>query len=269
MITAIIDYTNSGGKFNRFSGGKIKIDSNKLRQEWLELAPRWIKEVREGKNSPRKGILDPVMLEACGNVEGLSILDCGCGEGRFCRMLVERGAKYVLGLDLCEPMIEAARELQSGRDEYRIQDVQDLGFLEDETFDLAVSYLNQCDLPDFKVNNREVYRVLKRGGRFIIANLHPMKSATGKWLRNEAGEKLHAILDNYFAEGERHWDMLGVMFTNFHRTLSTYINDFIETGFLIKRIIEPTVDVDTLKEHPDLDDEIRVPNFIVYNLEKP
>ena len=68
-------------------------------------------------------------------------------------MLVERGAKYVLGLDLCEPMIEAARELQSGRDEYRIQDVQDLGFLEHETFDLAVSYLNQCDLPDFKVNN--------------------------------------------------------------------------------------------------------------------
>lgn len=245
------------------------MNDEKLRQEWMELAPRWVKEVREGRNSPRKGILDPVMLEACGDVEGLSILDCGCGEGRFCRMLVERGAKYVLGLDLCELMIEAAQELQSGRDEYRVQDVQVLDFLEDETFDLAVSYLNQCDLPDFKANNREVFRVLKRGGRFIIANLHPMKSATGKWLRNEAGEKLHAILDNYFDEGERHWAMLGVMFTNFHRILSTYINDFIETGFLIKRIIEPTLSVDRLEEYPELDDELRVPNFIVYILEKP
>src|SRR5690606_35272024 len=100
--------------------------------------PRWIKEVREGKNSARNGILDSVMLNACGNVEGLSILDCGCGEGRFCRILVERGAKYVLGLDLCELMIGAAQELQSERDEYRVQDVQDLSWIEDETFDLAV-----------------------------------------------------------------------------------------------------------------------------------
>jgi len=111
---------------------------NRLKQEWINLAPRWIKEVREGKNSARNGILDSVMLNACGNVEGLSILDCGCGEGRFCRILVERGAKYVLGLDLCELMIGAAQELQSERDEYRVQDVQDLSWIEDETFDLAV-----------------------------------------------------------------------------------------------------------------------------------
>src|SRR5690554_4012851 len=82
---------------NFIKGDNQEVNDEKLRQEWMELAPRWVKEVREGRNSPRKGILDPVMLEACGDVEGLSILDCGCGEGRFCRMLVERGAKYVLG----------------------------------------------------------------------------------------------------------------------------------------------------------------------------
>ena len=242
---------------------------NDLKQEWLNLAPRWIKEVREGKNSARNGLLDSVMLNACGNVEELNILDCGCGEGRFCRMLAERGAKYVLGLDLCEPMIEAARQLQSELIEYRVQDVQDLSFIENESFDLVVSYLNQCDIPDFESNNKEVFRVLKRGGRFIVANLHPMRSATGKWYRNDKGEKLHAILDNYFDEGERHWKMLGVKFTNFHRSLSTYINNFIKTGFIIKEIIEPTVIVERLKEYPDLDDELRVPNFIVYILEKP
>lgn len=63
--------------------------------------------------------------------------------------------------------------------------------------------------------------------------------------------------------------MPGIKFTNFHRTLSTYKNDFIQTGFLIKGIIEPTVTVDRLKEYPELDDELRVPNFIVYVLEKP
>ena len=55
-----------------------------LRREWMALAPAWIKEAREGKNPTRNGLLDPPMLEECGSVDGLSILDCGCGEGRFC-----------------------------------------------------------------------------------------------------------------------------------------------------------------------------------------
>lgn len=96
-----------------------------------------------------------------------------------------------------------------------------------------------------------------------------MRSATGKWHRGPDGEKLHVTVDNYFAEGERHWQMMGVQFTNFHRTLSTYINTFIETGFLIKGIIEPTITLEQLAGYPELDDELRVPNFIIYILRKP
>src|SRR5262245_6614463 len=136
--------------------------SDDLRREWRELAPAWIKESRYGRNAIREGLLDPPMFEACGNVEDLKILDCGCGEGRFARKLVQRGAQYVLGVDLCEPMIEAAKDLQCSRDEYRLGDVQDLSFIHDETFDVAVSYLNQCDIPDFEANTRHSFRVLKK-----------------------------------------------------------------------------------------------------------
>ncbi len=144
-----------------------------LQQEWRNLAPAWIAEAREGRNPTREGLLDKPMLEACGNVTGLSIVDCGCGEGRFCRILVSRGARYVLGLDLCEPMIEAACQWQSERDAYRVADVQALDFIEKESFDLAISYLNQCDLPDFKANNREVFRVLRSGGPVHRRQLTP------------------------------------------------------------------------------------------------
>lgn len=245
------------------------MNKDRLDREWIELAPAWIKEAREGRNPTRDGLLDEPMLEACGDVEGARILDCGCGEGRFCRILVERGAAYVLGLDLCEPMVAAARELQSGRDEYRVADVQDLGFLEDETFDLAVSYLNQCDLPDFNANNREVFRVLRTGGRFIVANLHPMRSAVGGWHTTEDGEKLHVVLDRYFDEDERHWVVKKVVLTNFHRSLSTYTRGFLDAGFRIEGIVEPTVTEEQLELYPELDDELRVPNFIIYVLRRP
>jgi len=240
-----------------------------LNQEWINLAPAWIREARDGANPTRTGLLDTPVLEACGNVDGLRAIDCGCGEGRFCRLLVQRGAAYVLGLDLCVPMIEAATEMQSGREEYRVADVQNMSFLGDGAFDLAVSYLNQCDLADFRANTTEVFRILKPGGRLVIANLHPMLSAVGAWHRTDDGQKLHVILDRYFEEGERKWRILGVEVTNFHRSLTTYIRCFLDAGFLITGIVEPTVTPEQLKVHPQLDDELRVPNFIVYVLTKP
>ncbi len=242
--------------------------SQDLVQQWRILSSNWIKESR-GRNPTRNGLLDKPMLEACGDVSGLRVLDCGCGEGRFSRIIVSRGAEYVLGLDSCEPMIEAARELESGLDEYRVADVQEMGFIDDGTFDLAISYLNQCDLPDFAANTREVLRVLRPGGRFVIANLHPMRSATGGWHKDEAGRKLHAVLDNYFDESERYWQIWGEDLTNFHRSLSTYLDGFLDAGFVITRLVEPTVARSDLKQYPELEDELRVPNFIIYVLDKP
>jgi len=128
-----------------------------LREEWMQLAPAWIRESREGANPAREGLLDGSMLEACGNANGLTVLDCGCGEGRFCRMLLDRGAERVLGIDLCPPMVMAATQLATGRDAYLLADVQEMGFLRDNTFDLAVSYLNQCDLPDFEANTAGIH----------------------------------------------------------------------------------------------------------------
>jgi SAM-dependent methyltransferase len=247
----------------------IPVKRSDLSQEWLQLAPAWIKEAREGRNATRTGLLDKPMIAACGDVRGLEVLDSGCGEGRFSRILVARGAKRVLGIDLCGPMIEAARELKTGPDSYRLADAHDLSFLDDDSLDLAVSYLNQCDLPDFGANTREIYRVLRRGGRFIIANLHPMRSAVGNWQKDQSGVKQHVILDRYFEEGERHWKMMEVDFTNFHRTLETYFREYRRSGFAVDEIIEPTLDAESLARYPELDDELRVPNFIIFVLQRP
>jgi ubiquinone/menaquinone biosynthesis C-methylase UbiE len=243
-------------------------DREKLAREWIELSGPWIKEAREGENPTREGLLDAPVLEECGNVTGLTVLDLGCGEGRFCRILGNRGAGHVIGLDLCGLMIEAAKKLQTENDEYWKGDAQDLGCIPDEIIDLAVSYLNQCDLPDMDANNREVFRVLRPGGRFIVANVHPMRSALGGWHKDESGRKLHARVDNYFDEGERQWKMMGCVFTNYHRTLETNIRSFTDAGFRISGIREPSVTQENLKKYPGLEDELRVPNFIIFTLQK-
>lgn len=244
------------------------MNAKKLAQEWIDIAPNWIRESREGTNSNRVGLLDNPLIRLCDPVKGLRAIDLGCGEGRFSRMLSSRGAKYVLGVDLCGPMIEAANEIHMNGVEFRVGDVQHMPWLTDDSFDLAVSYLNQCDLPDFVSNVTEVHRILRPGGKFVIANLHPMRSAVGHWLKDKEGHKEHVILDDYFQEGERSWKMMGVKFTNFHRTLESYISAFIQAGFSIKNIIEPAVTSQNLEKYPELNDELRGPNFIVFGLVK-
>ena len=142
------------------------MEAQKLAQEWIDIAPHWIKESRKGANSNRVGLLDEPMLQLCDPVEGLDVIDLGCGEGRFSRKLSGFGAKYVLGMDSCDPMIAAANEDKTEGVEFKVGDVQDMPWLAHQSFDLAVSYLNQCDLPDFKRNVREVYRILRPGGKF-------------------------------------------------------------------------------------------------------
>jgi len=245
------------------------MDQSGLAREWRAMAPAWIRESREGRNANRVGLLDAPMLAACEPIAGRRFLDCGCGEGRFCRLLAERGAAHVLGLDLCEPMIEAAEQLRGEVDQYRVADVQRLDFLRDATFDGAVSYLNHCDLVDWTANVREVARVLRPGGTFVVANLHPMRSAVGAWHQDAAGEKLHCILDHYHDEGPRHWRMMGVDFTNFHRTLQTTVRGFLAAGLQLADLHEPSVSQDALARYPELEDELRVPNFIISVWRKP
>lgn len=57
----------------------------------------------------RKGMYERFMrtVQECGNVEGKSILDIGCGSGRIVLALAERGAE-VLGIDYASKMVELA-----------------------------------------------------------------------------------------------------------------------------------------------------------------
>lgn len=75
---------------------------------WDAVADDWARIVRAGQDPHREQILDPAMLALLGDVAGLRVLDAGCGEGRFSRMLAERGAR-VVGVDVSARMVELAR----------------------------------------------------------------------------------------------------------------------------------------------------------------
>jgi len=54
----------------------------------------------------------------------------------------------------------------------------------------------------------------------------------------------------------------------FHRTLSSYLNALLETGFQLEKIVEPTPSKEMLEKYPSFEEDFRCPDFVVFKLRK-
>jgi 2-polyprenyl-3-methyl-5-hydroxy-6-metoxy-1,4-benzoquinol methylase len=59
-------------------------------------------------DSARTVLLNPILLNLLEDVKGKKILDAGCGEGYFSRLLIKQGA-IVTGVDFSTTMLNMAK----------------------------------------------------------------------------------------------------------------------------------------------------------------
>ena len=205
---------------------------------WDESAEAWIASMGERGDWGREHVLDPAMLARLEGRRFERALDVGCGEGRFCRLLRARGVP-VVGIDPTERLLEEARKRDPDGD-YRLARAESLSF-PDHSFDLAVSYVTLVDIADFRTAIREIARVLKPSGTFLIANLNSFISTSPRgWFRDRAGERVHFPVDRYLEEFATwpEW-AAGIRIENWHRPLSAYMDALLGSGFQLRFFDEP------------------------------
>jgi len=110
--------------------------------------------------------------------EPQTIVDVGCGTGRLLRSSKERWpAAQFIGIDPSEGMIETARRLNPDAKFY-VASAEAIP-LADVSVDLAFSTVSFHHWSNQLGGIREITRILRPGGSFILADLN-----TPKWIRN-------------------------------------------------------------------------------------
>jgi len=246
------------------------LDSAEVAHFWNENAEAWTILTRMGCDLHRDRVNTPAFLAMLPDVSGLKGLDIGCGEGHNTRLVAGRGAKMT-AIDIASVFVEHARgadRCQPAGIEYRVANASDLPFSA-ESFDFVMATMSLMDMPDHPRALAEAFRVLKPGGFFQFSISHPcFATPRWQWSCNQADKRDAMICGDYFRElnGEIEQWMFSAApagmkarfpefrIPRFTRTLSSWLNLLIETGFAVERFEEPHADEEMVKGYPALHD---------------
>jgi len=223
---------------------------------WKASAQAWIEGQGEHGDYSRREILDPCVNQILADVSGLKILDVGCGEGRYAAVLEARGA-LVSGIDPVEELLEAAKcRCQSG--EFIRAFGESLPF-EDQTFDIVLSYLTLIDIPGYREAIREMVRVMKPTGKIVIVTVSNVASTSDGWVKDSDGNRLYRTVDRYMEEFGLDLSWSGINVVNYHRPLSSILQEFFQSGVVLNGFWEPLPAETSI----GFEAEFRVPTFQV------
>lgn len=199
------------------------------------------------------------LMDLVGDPSGKSVLDVACGEGFYTRMIRQRGADRVTGVDLSQGMIDLARSQevthQLGID-YVVADARE--FSPSEPFDLTVAayLLNYAQTRDeLQAMCDGIAKSLKPGGRFVTVNSNPgLTFHTAPSFRKYGFET--AVLGDWregvpikwtFHLSDGPFDI-----ENYYLSVATHEEAFRQAGFRDVRWHLPKLSPEGLKAH-DLD----------------
>ena len=185
----------------------------------------------------------PAILNLLPPLNGMQVLDAGCGPGFQTKWMVERGAT-VTAVDVSETMITLAKARVGDAAQFVQHDLsQPIYFMEDESQDIVLSSLSVHYVLDLHALFSEYRRILKENGRFLFSTGNPIL------------EKEYFKREDYFATELVHdvWrvneELMEVKY--YARPLSAITSALAEAGFWIENIVEPRPTMEAKEMFPE------------------
>ncbi len=186
----------------------------------------------------RKFAYEPTLRANIPDLKSKRVIDIACGEGISSRIMLNSGAREIVGVDISEELIEKAQAFQTPNIRYHVRDaihesLKDFGKYDVVTAIMYLHYASSKD--DLKLAIKNIGNVLTPDGLFYGMTVNPnllregyqdygikitpMGSSEGSRVKTE----LHSLDWEKFCE-----------FSNYHWSQKTYDTIFQNEGFETK-----------------------------------
>jgi ubiquinone/menaquinone biosynthesis C-methylase UbiE len=242
---------------------------------WDALAPTWVKNISKANEYHHTNIILPEVYRLLDPQKDESILDVACGEGGVARHLARCGAK-VSGIDISKMLDHAiAKENDEdlGIDYHNLKAEELEEKFGKAMFDKVVCNMALMDIADYKTTLKQISRVLKNDGLFVFSITHPaFVFPSHRGIRvptdSDRNEDRIRFITDYFDERPTlitDFSWLPAPLLQFHRPVSSYVNELVKNRMHIVEMSEPKVSDDLVQKYPREAywDDQRRPEFLM------
>ncbi len=205
----------------------------------------WYGEYLGHEDTYQAQVILPNLLRVLAPNKHEKILDLACGQGFFAREFAKIGAK-VVGADISAELVAEAKK-QAAEVEYFVAPASNLSFAKDHEFDVVVCVLALQNMEDLSAVYKEVARVLKPGGRFVMVLNHPAFRVLKRssWGFDEEAGTQYRRIDGYLSAAKIFIDMHPgkgekTETISYHRSLQDFFKALASAGFVVVKLEEWT-----------------------------
>jgi ubiquinone/menaquinone biosynthesis C-methylase UbiE len=213
--------------------------------EWSGEVAEWYDRLVGDEGSEyHRHVVHPGVMRMLAVRPGEKVIDIACGQGALARLLHERGAE-VSGVDAAAELIDAARRRGPDAIRYHVGDARNLAFFPEKTFDSAACVLAIQNIQPVRPVMEGVARLLKVGGRFVVAMMHPAfrSPKETRWGWDAEGGVQFRRVDRYLLPRKSpivtHPGKTPDVYTwTFHRPIGAYVKAMRNAGLLVDALEE-------------------------------
>ena len=185
---------------------ELKAAHEQTRDAWNVNATYWDEFMGEG-NDFVEVLIWPPAQRLLALQPGERVLEIACGNGLYARKLASLGVD-VVATDFAPEMIARAKARPSpaaGKIEYEVLDATDEAALlalgerafGERPFDAAICMMGLMDMSEIAPLMRALARLLRPGGRFVFAIMHPCFNSVHTTLMGEQEDREGNIVTTY------------------------------------------------------------------------
>lgn len=252
-------------------GGGNYSSKNNMSTSWGNEA-LWYDDYLNDEDSYQKKIILPNVLRMIDPKPGKKVLDLACGQGFFSEAILGKGAN-ISGVDISKELVDLAKNRLKNRlskeDDFVVSPADKLitAGIKESSCDSAMCILASQNIKEFDSAIKEVSKVLKPKGKFVLVINHPCFRVpkNSDWHFDAEGGgpegdpsyimtngkkagRYGRVIYSYMSEGVIKIDMhpgeqdrhKKSYTTSFHRPMQVYSKWLANAGFCILRIEEWT-----------------------------